>query len=296
MPNFFLRNIISLFRTKKDKPSSQKIKRKKSRSTISDDNTIVTEVNILAVEEEQNIEQFSLLPIRDTTNYKSYKKFFRRNQILEIANFLDEQFCNELYNFLNYDMPEEWWYHSAHQFCENPPLVYTLNTGENKSKIDYYHNLANITFMNRAFAYSFYRTIEDHFVNCNCKICEVINIIKSKDFIKYISKVTGTKLTKVTEIFASRFDEGMFISPHGDVNKGKIGFVLYLTDNWIPEYGGILNISINVNEFLVKKNIIPSYNNLLLFYIPQDIGVLHFVSHVAKGVREKRLGIAGWFD
>jgi len=284
------RNIMSLFRRRKDDTPLPKMKKKKSKSTLSDDTKTQNEVS------DYETEVLSLLPIRDNIDYRFYRKKFKKNKIIEINDFLDVTFCDKLYDFLNYKMPEEWWYHIACQHCENLPLVYTINTFENVNRINYYHHLANVTFMNNCFSYSFYRTVEDHYKTCNCEICEIINIIKSRNFINAISRLTDIKLTKVTEIFVNRFNEGMFISPHNDLNKGRIGFILNLTNNWMPEYGGIFNISVKKNDYFYTKQIIPTYNNLVLFYIPEPYGLLNYISHVSPGVKEKRLSITGWFE
>ena len=112
--------------------------------------------------------------------------------------------------------------------------------------------------------------------------------------IETINAITDENITNAHDIFMSKYSYGNFLSPHSDKNNGRIAFVLNLSYGWKPQYGGLLHI-MNQERDEVIKTITPQYNSLVLFYIPEETGIPHFVSHV--NIRNRnRYAITGWFS
>ena len=124
-------------------------------------------------------------------------------------------------------------------------------------------------------------------------LCKILN---SKYFIDYINKITKNKfnITYLRSVFISKYKSGHFLSPHSDKNNGKIGFVINLSRNWKPYYGGNLNFLDDERQNIIHS-ITPSFNNILVFEIPDD-GIPHFVSHIAPNIKNVRFAISGWFS
>ena len=78
------------------------------------------------------------------------------------------------------------------------------------------------------------------------------------------------------------------------MNKGKVGFVYSLTKDWRPQWGGNLYI-LEDDYTTIKKTVLSTYNRLVMFDIPSQNGIPHFVSHVVNQVPHSRTSIAGWF-
>jgi len=227
---------------------------------------------------------------------------FESNKILNIDEFLTQESVDKIYHFLN-NMPEDWWYSVFYIQPENNSEsdgsrvepIYIRNFQENKEIINSHYLTTLNRFSNNYFSYSFNRTFENHYTDCSCELCKFTSFFKSEKFISKISHLTGYNLTKTNEIFASRYVSGNFLSPHHDRNKGKIGLTFNLTPNWLPQYGGILHILSDDSKEIVRSYV-PKYNCAVLFDIPTQSGIPHFVSHVAPGINKKRLAITFWLE
>ena len=71
-------------------------------------------------------------------------------------------------------------------------------------------------------------------------------------------------------------------------------FTLQLTKDWKPHYGGLLHFTDDEGQ-QIDDVVIPKFNKLTLFYLPDGKGKMHYVSHVHQGIPHKRLSFTGWF-
>jgi Rps23 Pro-64 3,4-dihydroxylase Tpa1-like proline 4-hydroxylase len=120
-------------------------------------------------------------------------------------------------------------------------------------------------------------------------------ILSSQNFINQLNEITGLELKKLTTLFASKYKSGNFLSTHSDKGNGRLAFVINLTKYWKPQYGGNLHF-MNNDRTEIIDTFVPGFNNLIIFYIPPDIGIPHYVSHVINGVKYNRYAISGWFE
>ena len=233
-----------------------------------------------------------ILPINTKINPTIYKNLFKIQGLITIPNFLETKFANTFYDFLQKEMTDEWWYLSAF-YGEDKVII--NNIPPNKSKVIEAKKLANQKFIDDEFSYAFYRTYNNHFPECDCPECKLRKIMSSQEFIQYISNITGLSLEKNTELFLSKYGSDCFLNVHNDQGNGKIAFVINMTRNWKPQYGGNFYILSN-NRKTVRKIITPQFNSLTIFKIPEPNGIPHYVSHVISGVKYNRLAIGGWFS
>jgi Rps23 Pro-64 3,4-dihydroxylase Tpa1-like proline 4-hydroxylase len=150
-------------------------------------------------------------------------------------------------------------------------------------------------FVAGKFSYCFYGFLEKHDDSCKCTACVVRGFFHRSETIMKFSTMTGMHLVQCNEVICSCYKGGNFLSPHEDKAKGKLGFVLNLSRDWLPQFGGNLNF-LDDDWIHIRKVVVPKFNNLVLFDLPKGKGVPHFVSHIFPGVSLKRLGIAGWFS
>ena len=118
--------------------------------------------------------------------------------------------------------------------------------------------------------------------------------LNSAEFINALNEITNLNLTKCNTMFLSKYKSGHFLAPHSDKGNGTLAFVLYLTKNWKPHYGGNLHF-MNDERTEITSSHTPSFNNMVIFEVPKDIGISHYIGHVAPNVKHIRYAITGWF-
>lgn len=240
-----------------------------------------------------------MFEINPNLNVEELQKDFKENRSIQIFDFLTQESAETIYNFLNSDMPEDWWYtsilaNSSGEKGYKVRPVHFRRKPENLQKIEDLQRGANQSFVKGSFCYSFDRTTGDHSEGCGCKECGFRKFLGSEETVKFLSLITGMNIEETGEVFASRYRSGQFLSPHHDQKKGQVGFVYNITKNWKPQYGGALHfMSDDYNT--VTKVVFPTFNRVTIFDIVTRDGVPHFVSHVAPGIRQKRISFAGWF-
>jgi Rps23 Pro-64 3,4-dihydroxylase Tpa1-like proline 4-hydroxylase len=102
-------------------------------------------------------------------------------------------------------------------------------------------------------------------------------------------------ITKLNQVFISKYKAGHFLSPHSDKGNGRLAFVINITKNWLPQYGGNLHF-LNNDRKIIIDSISPIFNSMILFEIPEPEGIPHFVSHVIPGIKISRYAISGWYE
>jgi SM-20-related protein len=211
-----------------------------------------------------------------------------------IRDFLQPDYAEDLWQFFHNEMPSDWWYSSTFP-NKNGEISNIRNLSENRQEILQEIDYVNSLMGAGRFSYQFYRTLGNHATTCYCKECELRKWLNSEELLSFISQVTGERYTHYGTIFASRYSAGSFLSPHHDHKNGDIGFVLQLTKDWQPQWGGLLHFLDKESQRKVEGTEVPTFNTLTLFDIPEDGGRWHYVSHVNPGVTESRLAVTGWF-
>jgi Rps23 Pro-64 3,4-dihydroxylase Tpa1-like proline 4-hydroxylase len=120
-------------------------------------------------------------------------------------------------------------------------------------------------------------------------------LLSSQLFINLLNEITGLELTKMNTLFASKYSTGNFLSPHSDKGNGKLAFVINMTKNWKPQYGGNLHFLSEDRKDIIETWV-PDFNNLVIFLVPPETGIPHFVSHVSPSVKFNRYALTGWFE
>lgn len=225
---------------------------------------------------------------------EDYSEKFLSTGSVVIRDFLVPELADELHNFFSGGgMPEDWWYSTSFPGIEG--LKFVRNFEDNKSYIESERQHSENLFNEGQFTYHFYRTAGDHYVDCNCSECCFRRWLNSEESLKFLGNIANVELTGFKTIFGSRYSSGCFLSPHHDDKLGRIGFVLQLTKNWKPQWGGILHF-LDDTMTKIEYSEVPTFNSLTLFDIPDGKGKWHYVSHVAPGVTANRVAYSGWFD
>ena len=227
--------------------------------------------------------------INSKLDISAFSDIFSSEKIVVIPNYLQEEVAKKIYHYIHNQKPKSNWTSTVcvdNVKCDKP---YTDN---NKKQIKNNIKKANAAFSNNKFSFSFQRSI-----NTNKQPSMegfTTYIFKQQSVIDNINLITNMNVETAHDVFISKYRFGDFLSPHCDKNNGRVAFVLNLTKDWRPPYGGILHI-MNQDRTEIIKSISPTFNNLVLFYIPPEHGIPHFVSHInVEGIY--RYGITGWFS
>jgi len=221
-----------------------------------------------------------------------YQPLFKTTGLITIPNFFTTDFANKYYDFLTKEMQEDWWYVSANPGTGTKVIL--QNTTENADAIAEVKAVAHQAFSEDKFSYFFYRTYNNHFDKCNCFECEFRKILSSPAFIRLMNSLTGLQLEKNAEAFISRYGGNCFLTVHNDKGNGQIAFVINLTHDWKPQYGGIFHL-LTKDRTTIRNTVCPQFNSITIFKVPEPDGVPHYVSHVAPSVTKYRYAVSGWF-
>lgn len=218
------------------------------------------------------------------------KEKYLENKILVIENFLVPDFAIKLYKYISKIPDFKWFYSCGIRNTKYEGRIIHKNKKRNADNI----REANRSFSKNEFSFNLKRSMD----NKRGEICKYEYILRkslsSRFFLSMISYFTDLKLTNLNQMFLSKYTSGSFLAPHSDIGNGRIAFVLNLTTNWKPQYGGILHF-LNDKRNKITNSFVPSFNNLLIFYIPNE-GIPHYVSHVVPGIKNNRYAITGWLS
>ncbi len=258
--------------------------------------------------EEKNIEE----PIEDTkdNNFKNnalckfadlnnniefFKNEFKLKRKVKINNFFQERFVDSLYNFI-VRMPETQF--STACGIRNIKYIKKNISSNLKGNMDNV-NEANKTFSKGEFSYVFHRGMNNTPGEISFMETLIRTFLNSVEFKEFLCQITGLEISVLNTMFLSKYKSGHFLSPHSDKGNGKIAFVINLTKNWLPQYGGNLHF-LSEDRSTIIETWTPAFNNMVIFYVPpeeeRDVGMPHFVGHVAPGLKHSRYAITGWYS
>jgi hypothetical protein len=208
-----------------------------------------------------------------------------------VNDFFIPDFAETIYTRTN-DIPSDWWYRSIRPCNEKFELCNERDTEQLVSDPIFCdkEKYTLSVFEQGGFAYSFRRTIDDHYGNCFCVLCKTCSLIRSKEIIDEFTRILGTTVTEVNEMFASKYEKGDFLTTHADKGNGGYAFTYQLTKDWNPSFGGLLQFW-DSETCQITKSIMPKFNSLTFFKIT-GVQSEHLVSRV--NVSKKRFAFSGW--
>ena len=145
------------------------------------------------------------------------------------------------------------------------------------------------------FMYSCYPLMDERLKTNNSdlflyKWVEFINSDKGLDFFR---QVTGLSSLVRADAQGTWYRKGQFLTPHNDYDPSdtgkRIAYVLNLSRNWRPEWGGFLQFY--DDDLNIEAGHMPRFNTISLFETPQN----HSVTYVTPFCGNRRLAITGWF-
>jgi Rps23 Pro-64 3,4-dihydroxylase Tpa1-like proline 4-hydroxylase len=234
-----------------------------------------------------NTTDLSILQCISPEQKSKYQLSFYEYKKVKIDSFLDLTFAENIYKYIF--VHKQWNLSSG---IDN--IKYEKKDSPENNKINQQQiKQVNVSFSKDQFSYLFYRSMNH--INMSYFEFTLRKTLQSPSFIHLLREITQLELSKLTTLFLSKYKSGNYLAPHSDKGNGRLAFVIYLTKFWKPQYGGNLHF-MNRERTEIIETYVPTFNQLILFEVPENIGIPHFVSHVAPNVPYVRYTITGWFD
>lgn len=112
-----------------------------------------------------------------------------------------------------------------------------------------------------------------------------------EDFLGPMRELSGDPQLKAVYAQATMYTRGNFLTTHDDhVDREdrRLAYVINLTRQWRPDWGGLLHFT--AEDGTVLDTFYPHFNSLSLFVVPQR----HFVSYVPPFANGERQAVTGW--
>ncbi|MDR7268108.1 Rps23 Pro-64 3,4-dihydroxylase Tpa1-like proline 4-hydroxylase [Pelomonas saccharophila] len=122
-------------------------------------------------------------------------------------------------------------------------------------------------------------------------LARFIRWMADEAFLSVMRDITGVPDVNRVYAQATMYAPGSFLLAHDDhvdVEDRRLAYVINLTRQWRPDWGGLLNFS--DRDGSVRDSYFPHFNSLSLFAVPQT----HFVSYVPPFAQGQRNAITGW--
>jgi len=122
-------------------------------------------------------------------------------------------------------------------------------------------------------------------------LARFIRWMANDDFLSVMRKLSGVPEVNRVYAQATMYAPGSFLLAHDDhvdVESRRLAYVINLTRQWRPDWGGLLTFG--EPDGSVADSFFPHFNSLSLFAVPQT----HFVSYVPPFAQGQRNAITGW--
>ncbi len=219
---------------------------------------------------------------------EQHSRYLIQNQNLKITDFLNEDFAKRLSKCLEDEVD---WGLACRIDAEPNTFLKTADIQNlDKPILEKLQSQLSEEFQ---FVYNTYMMVTayiekrepGHFLN------QVLEWLNYPDTLDYFRRLIKNPQLKKINAQATRYLPGHFLTQHNDAHEeeGRLyAYVLGFSKNWNPDWGGLLHILNKQGE--ITKTIIPEYNSLSIFKVPQN----HFVSYVSPLAKNQRLAITGW--
>ena len=118
------------------------------------------------------------------------------------------------------------------------------------------------------------------------------HLVVEPEFQSLFASVCGLPLGPETQFDVHAMKRGDFLRQHNDrIQNRRLAFVLYLSQDWSPDWGGALHI---VDDDGQVTQVEAEFNSIIVFDVTAH--ATHFVTPVTCAAGERaRLSIGGWF-
>lgn len=219
---------------------------------------------------------------------------FREHGRVRIADFLRPEGADALHACLSGEVPWKLAYNRGEQALLVDPAV-AREAGPAQQQLLLQEIVAGAR-QGFQYAYYSYPMVTAYLAGSNPGLLlhRLLEWLTGPVVLDTVRRITGIDTLRKCDGQATCYLPGHFLTQHDDRGTGsegrRVGYVLNLTRQWHPDWGGLLNF-LSPDGQQVQEAWAPSYNTLVLFRVP----VLHSVGYVAPFARHARFAVTGWF-
>ncbi len=122
-------------------------------------------------------------------------------------------------------------------------------------------------------------------------LARFIRYMADDAFLSVMRDITGIREVNRVYAQATMYAPGSFLLAHDDhvdAEQRRLAYVINLTRQWRPDWGGLLNFS--QRDGSITDCFFPHFNSMSVFEVPQT----HFVSYVPPFAQSQRYAVTGW--
>jgi Rps23 Pro-64 3,4-dihydroxylase Tpa1-like proline 4-hydroxylase len=215
-----------------------------------------------------------------------------RDGIVQVGNYLVPPLAEELFTCLDQQIR---WDLAYSRDGEGHLIRYdrlaTMTPQQVREAVDSAFDFARSRFQ---FAYNTFKVLDSFVAQeyASHPLYRLADALHTPEHLGYVRRLTGCPQIRRMDLIAARYLRGHFLTLHDDVieSEGReIAYVLNLTREWRPEWGGLLHIADAAQQNVVRTYT-PEFNSMVLFRPP----LWHFVSQVASFAAQPRYTLTGW--
>lgn len=221
---------------------------------------------------------------------------FKSDNRLMVRNFMQPNIAQRMHNACLKHVPFSMHYVIDDKYqSKTPEDIGRLNPQEAR---DINNKVSSAASQGVGFLYEGYLKSQantEHNTKTNVELNflhQIFDYLNSEEVLSKIKKITGCQDITGTETQYTRFTPGHFLTRHLDVIEGsgrRYAFVLGLTQNWHPDWGGLLQFY--EKDGTPRDAWMPQFNVLSIF----DVSHIHSVTYVTPYAAAPRLSLTGWF-
>lgn len=217
---------------------------------------------------------------------------FRENRYLQIKNIFPQDQAEEIHTCLSRETPWGFQYYGPQGRVKLTEEEFNALPQEKRAGV--YQHIFQTAPTQFQYMYFFYPLTKSYQSgeNPDFPLHKFFALMNSEPVLDFIKKVTGIPELVRADALCSKYLGNCFLQGHMDKredNTRRVAYVLNMTKNWDPNWGGYLQI-FNENSN-IEKSFMPTFNALNIFAVPRP----HSVGVVPPFCPGERLSIAGWF-
>lgn len=221
---------------------------------------------------------------------------FKHDKRLQIPNFMQDTTAQRLYQAGINDVPYDLQYVIDDEY-QSMPLAEVRKLSPQQS-LEINNKITadasnGIGYLYDSYLHSRALNLSINDTNSELKfIHQIFDYLSSDEVLDQVKRITGNKDINAAKPQYTRYSPGHFLTRHLDVIPGRnrrYAFVLGLTKDWHPDWGGLLQFY--ENNGIPRDAWMPQFNVLSIF----DVSHIHAVTYVTPYATQPRLSITGWF-
>ena len=214
---------------------------------------------------------------------------FAQDQRVRIDRVLDPGFAQEVEACLKQNVLFDYIFHRQGLDYVVSEQKMALLSQDDREKLQ--NELSELATQGVGFLYAGYR-MEGQNLSTAPPILKRLFELVNGELLEKISLIGDCPGIRDADGQFTRLTQGHYLTRHSDnvqAEGRRLAYVLYFTQTWHPDWGGLLQFY--ENDGTPRDAWTPQFNSLALF----DVRHIHSVTYVAPHAAAPRLALTGWY-